>query len=87
MKVSKHCYPGSEGKYRCVKKKKKKRLIAKAGLLILELWFLFHLLTIHSLLQKQVAIFFFFFCIMRAILEQVNSIHLFGEFVLKMWVQ
>lgn len=68
--------------------KKKKRLIAKAGLLILELWFLFHLLTIHSLLQKQVAIFFFFFfCIMRAILEQVNSIHLFGEFVLKMWVQ
>lgn len=68
-------------------KKKKKRLIAKAGLLILELWFLFHLLTIHSLLQKQVAIFFFFFCIMRAILEQVNSIHLFGEFVLKMWVQ
>lgn len=71
-------------------KKKKKRLIAKAGLLILELWFLFHLLTIHSLLQKQVVIFiylFIFFCIMRAILEQVNSIHLFGEFVLKMWVQ
>ena len=56
MKVLKHCYTGSEEKYRCVKKKK--RLIVKSGLLILGLWFLFHLLAIHSILQKQVTIFF-----------------------------
>lgn len=54
MKVPKHCYTGSEKKYRCVKKK----VIVKSRLLILELWFLFHLLTIHSILQKQVTVFF-----------------------------
>lgn len=52
---------------------KKKRLIVKSGLLILELWFLFHLLAIHSILQKQVTI---FFCTMRAISEQFN-----GDFI------
>lgn len=36
----------------------KKRVIVKSRLLILELWFLFHLLTIHFILQKQVTVFF-----------------------------
>lgn len=86
MKVSKHCYPGSEGKYRCVKKKKKK---ANCKGWVTNSRALVSVSPPHHSLSstKTSCNFFFFFCIMRAILEQVNSIHLFGEFVLKMWVQ
>lgn len=41
--------------YRCVSEKNK-RVSVNSGLLILELLFLFQLLTIHSILQRQVMV-------------------------------